>query len=961
VKSYTSKPWRKVISQALLVTLACMIFCSPHAQAQDPGSPPPGAPESSSEGEKDADDGLVAVNLKNVNVDALVKFLGEITGKAVMKHKDVKVAITVYSQEKVTPRNAFALLSDALLLEKIAIVEDRDTIKLIPIAMLSEVVVELLPADAEEALGGIIKNVIPIKFSDVKDIEELIKPLMSPAGRLVAHPTSRKIIITDTAKHVAAIRGIIAEVDMLDTHQRKVKVFELQHATAEEIAPLLKSVLMTMAAKSAGAPPPKPGQPRPPQPGQKGKTPPSGAGGELEVVAYKTANWVVVVASEEIIQAAIALVEEFDREKPEAVSLHFLPVLYSSPDEIARELDAVFSKGPDKRVKDIVEISADSRSNSLIILSSDENFAKIEEIVAKVDTEESVKMMTRTYELVHADASDIAEQMNELYQGLEENNRRSYWGYSSSRGQDEKTRFVPEPRTNSVIAIGRPTEFTKIEEMIKKLDQPIDADEVKPRIYRLKFIDATEVTEVLNDVFGAGDTESSGGYYSYWYGSNDDKSADIGRLYGKVNFVTVSSSNSIIVMTNNTQNFKIIGDFIEEIDQVSPDAANTIVINLQYAQATDLADKLNALYAKQGSRMPQQGQQKESEQQQSSRSSYYSWLYGSPKDKDDKRTISNLIGQVRVVPDQRTNSLIVTTAAQNFTLLRDLVEELDVESPKVLVSVRLLEITTTKSKRVGTRFSSDPAVFESDDFDNGLTTLFGISWQDIAHEGTIATSEGLDLGLLMQFLRHNADTRILSDTTIAMNNNEAAKIFVGAQVPFLTKKQSSPEGAGITQDFEYKDAGTTLDITPNINTVDRVEMKIKLEASQIRVGEVILGGQIIDTRQFETNIAIADGDTVVIGGIMRESESDAVRAVPILGKIPVANLIFRKKDKKHEITELIAFITPTILRSEDSATIATEEAMKKLPNINEWRPLEEEPKAPKRKGLFRRKSKQKRK
>jgi general secretion pathway protein D len=553
--------------------------------------------------------------------------------------------------------------------------------------------------------------------------------------------------------------------------------------------------------------------------------------------------------------------------------------------------------------------------------------------------------MTKTYELVFADAEDIAEQMNELYQGLEENNSRRYWGYSSrSRQTDDKTRFVPERRSNSVIAIARPTEFPRIDKLVEQLDTPIDQEQVKPRIYKLQFVDANEVTEVLNKVFGGEDTESSGGYYDYWYGGNDDDKSEVGRLYGKVSFATLSTTNAIIVTTNNSENFKIIGDFIQELDQISPDAANTIVINLQNAQAAELAGRLNALYAGDGARKaPRQRNQQGNQQQEEEEADddvYYGWLFGTPRDKDDKRVISNLIGQVRVVPDIRTNSLIVTTAPQNFPLLRELIEELDSESPKVLVQVRLIEVTTTKARRIGTRYGPDSSVFENEDLDNGVRSNFGFSFADVRRNGTIQLSSGIDLSAVVQFLQRRANTRILSDTTMAMNNNIPANVFVGAQIPFITNSQTTAEG-GVVQSFDYRDAGTTLKITPNINKLDKVEMKIELEASQIRAGEVLFGGQILDTRQFNTDIAVGSGDTIVIGGIMRESDAESTRGFPILEKIPVANLVFRKKNKKREITELIAFITPTVMRDKESETAATNKAVEQMENINAWRPLNE--------------------
>lgn len=896
------------------------------------------------DGDSDDEDGdgipdKIAINLNNVKIDQVIKFLTEITGKTVVKHKDAQAQITVFSPGEVTPEAAFALICDALLLEKVAVVQNKDKITLIPRDALAEVLPDLLPEGEGEATAGIVRTVIAVRFADVAEVEKLVKPLLSKTGTLLAHPGSKNIIITDTVTRVAHVQGVITLIDVLDTDERQVQIFSLEHADAEELAPILKSVLDVLAQKlMEGAPPGQPGQPgQPPQPqpGKPGKGQAPGAG-VLEVVAYKAANWLVVVAPKEILSAAQPLIEELDRERPQELSLRILVLRYADADQVARQLSTLFQKRPEKRVKDTVEITSHERSNALVILSSEENYELVARVVEELDTEESVQTMMQTFELEFADAGDIAEQMNELYQGMQQQGgyRSYYYGYSS-RGQQDKTRFVAEPRTNSVLAIAKPTEFEKIAELIKKLDRPIDPEEVAPRIFHIRYVDAKEMTDVLNEIFGVADTGNSGGYYDYWYGGQNEKENQVGRLYGKVRFVPETTTNSIIVTTNNRENFKIIESFIKDLDQFNAEAANTMVVRLENAKAEELADELNSLFAREGARMPQRGQQQEEEEQ---RSSYYSWLYGSPQKKEE-RAISNLIGQVRVVPDVRINALAVTTAVQNFELIRELIEQLDIESPKVHVKVRLVEVTTTKVHRMGTRYSSDPGIFENEDLDNGLRSTFGAGWEDVYHNGTITANSEISVSLLMQFLRRNADTKILSEPTLVMNNNEPGTLFVGSRIPIIQDSQRSAEGS-LTQSFEYEDAGTTLNITPNINQARKVEMKIELEASQIRPGErVQIGADIFDTRKFETELAVNSGDTIVIGGILRESEAENIRRVPILGYIPIANLVFRKKDIRRERTELIAFITPTVLETSDDDYAATREAADRVEVIEEWRPL----------------------
>ncbi len=888
--------------------------------------------EGDSEESEEPKSDKVAVNLNNVKIDQVIKFLSEITGKFVIKQKDVNAQIMVYTPTEVSKEQAFALICEALLMEKVAVVETEDTIKLIPVDKLSEMVIDLMPEGSEKLGAGVIKKIIPIRFTPVEEIEKLIQPLISKTGSILAHPGSKKIIVTDDANRVQNIEDVIAQIDVLSTDQRQVQIFTLEHANAEEIAPLLKSVLAVLAKKNGAAPAAKPGQPqRPPQPSSKGK-PPQAGGGELEVVAYKAANWLIVVAPKEFIAAAISLVEELDRERPPELTLRVLPIQFADADDMARELDSLFRQRPEKRLKETIEIEAHERSSSLMILSSEENFKLIKDIVVQLDTEESVRMTTETYPLVHADAEDIASQMTDLYSATRQSSSRyTYNFYSSSRNSDE-TRFVAETRTNSVIAIARPNEFDEIGKMIAKLDVPINAEEAAPRIFRLKYVDAKEMTDVLNEVFGIEDSSSSNsGYYSYYYGGYDDDDSGVGRLYGKVKFVPETTTNSIIVTTNNVDNFKIIDSFIKELDKFNPDAANTMVVQLENAKAEEIAEQLNALFAQEGARAPQKN---EGEQQ---RSSYLSWLYGSGQKKDE-RAISNLIGQVRVVPDIRTNSLTITTAVQNFELIKELIGKLDAESPKVLVRVRLIEVTTTRASRIGTRFASEANPFETDDIDNGLRSTFGFGWQEIRGSGTL--NAGINIGLLIQFLQRNVDTRILAEPTLVMNNNEPADLFFGSEIPFIQDSQTTPQGA-LNQSFDYKPAGITLKITPNINQLDKVVMKIELESSQVRQGEVLFGGLLLDTRKFNTEVAVKSGATIVIGGIMRETESEVIRRVPIIGRVPILNLAFRKKDKKRETTELIAFITATVIRDSDADAKITSETAEQLSIIEAWRPLKD--------------------
>jgi type II secretory pathway component GspD/PulD (secretin) len=900
--------------------------------AETPETAPPEGLEAEEAAAEETDPDKVPINLNNVPVDQVVKFMAEVTGKFVVKHKDVKAQITVFSLEKVSKEKAFALICEALLLENVAVVRSNDTIKLIPAELLKETVVELLPAGVEELPAGIVRKSIPIRFADVAEIEKLVKELLSKIGSMLAHPSSKQIIVTDSANRVANIEAVVAQLDVLDSDQRQVQIFELKHADVEAIAPILKSVLGALAQKAGAAPPGQPQEGKPPegrpQQGKPGAAPPAGG---VEVVPYKAANWLVVVVPKELTGKAKSLVDELDRARPQELQMRSLALKYADARELATQLSSLFKSRPEKRMRDMVEITADERSGSLLVLSSAENFALIKEVVDELDTEDSVQTMTKTYPLEYADAEDIAEQMNNLYSGMQQDYYSYYYYYYSSRSQQAKTRFVPERRTNSVIAIAKPSEFEKISKLIEKLDQPIDAEQVAPRIYRIRYVDAKEMTDVLNKIFGVDDTAGTSGYYDYIFGRYGSTKEEVGRLYGKVRFVPETTTNSIIVTTNNKENFKIIAEFIKDLDKFSPEAANTMVVTLKNAKASAIADQVNSLFAREGARAPERRQTEEEQAQ----SSYYAWLYGSPQKKEE-RAISNLIGQVRVVPDTRTNSLLVTTAVQNFELLRELIERLDVESPKVQVRVRLIEITTTRESRIGTRFSSSQSTFSNSDLDNGLLSTFGLTWQELHGNATLRSD--VNVNLLVQFLERYADTEILAEPMLVMNNNEKSWVFAGEEFLYPTASQATPQG-GVTTSFSPKEAGTRLTITPNINDVDKVVMKVELEVSQTRAGEEVAGAPKIGKSQFNTELAVKNGDTIVVGGIIRQATGEQIRRIPILGHIPGLGIPFRKKDSIRETTELVVFITPTVLRTSEDDLAATRGIAERIKTTKDWQPL----------------------
>jgi general secretion pathway protein D len=374
---------------------------------------------------------------------------------------------------------------------------------------------------------------------------------------------------------------------------------------------------------------------------------------------------------------------------------------------------------------------------------------------------------------------------------------------------------------------------------------------------------------------------------------------------------------------------------------------------------------------------PQQGNQQNQQQQQQQTSSYqssfsleqevkeesyYPWLGGQPDSprtadgRNPNRPVSDLVGRVRAVADPRINSLMVSANVHFFPQVMKLIEDLDAPTAQVLIEARIVEVSSDFLDKLGVRWSPDGSkVFTADDYDNSILASSSAQYRS-GFGGTTAVNtpaspslaqtltqlrsgvfaSTINIDYLIQFLKRTTKAKVLAEPQINIADNERGQLFVGQQVPFIDKSQTTDVGA-LTQTFQYKDVGVVLEVTPHINSTGDVALKIRAEASSIVPGETLFGGAIIDTREFRTDLRAKTGETLVLGGIIQRQISDTLRKTPILGDIPGLGWLFKKKDKTSNEVELMVFLRPKITRTPEEARELLEEIYRKAPHIQNWK------------------------
>jgi general secretion pathway protein D len=981
------------------------------ATAQPAGAEKAPAPDSDSASKTNKTPDEIQVSFQGANVDMIVQWLAQTTGKSVVKHPQVQCQLTIMNSRKLTTRQAIDLVYGALSLEGFTAIESANSIFLVPEGKEPKMNPELLDPsrkDIPEGRQRLVK-IFSLAHIQAPDLREKVRGVLSDKGTIDIDDRANQLIVTDYNDNLRLLAELIREFDV-SASDSLVQIYVLKHADAEELGNLLNLILnaqssggggQSRSSGGGGGPSRSPSMPSPSGPmgdvSGSGASPQTSSGGSgstpsVKIWPDRAANRLIVSGSKSRLVELEHLLDILDVEKPEDIAVRVLPLKNVTAVELVKDLGPLYSKLGGKPGKEMVEIAASDRANSLIVLSSEANFKGIEKLVLSLDTEDAMEKVVRNFPLKNADAEDVARQLQDLNKDQDSSSRYPYLFFINSQ-QNKGTRkmsVVADRRRNSLIVQAPPAQMEGIAKMIEELDAPVGDDSLAPRIYHLKYVSAVDIEEVLNELFLKKQQQRSYlyGFYDEYQEPTADR--DVGRLYGKVRITSEPYSNTIIVTSNSKESLQAVEEVLRQLDAPSEAGESTMRVGLRFAKASTVANSINILFAKNGSPLlhtttqpGQQGPQQQPQiQQQTGNSSqagfdleqeakeegYYPWLGGPPDNtrtaegRSASRPVSDLVGRVRAVADQRSNALLISANVHFFPQVLKLIEDLDAPTDQVLIEARLVEVSSDFLDKLGVRWSPDGSkVFTADDYDNSLLVhanaqyIKGFGGLTAVNQPTLGNVPGgtpvsqaltalrsgvlestMNMDFLIQFLRKTTAARVLAEPQINIRDNETGRLFVGQQVPTLTANVA-PALGGTTQNFLYKDVGIILEVTPHINNSGDVELKVHAESSVVVPGVTILGGAVFDTRNFRTDLTAKNGQTLVLGGIIQKQVSDTLHKTPILGDIPGLRFLFNKKDKDSRDVELMVFMRPRVTRSPEDAQDLLNEIYKQAPNVKKWK------------------------
>jgi general secretion pathway protein D len=281
---------------------------------------------------------------------------------------------------------------------------------------------------------------------------------------------------------------------------------------------------------------------------------------------------------------------------------------------------------------------------------------------------------------------------------------------------------------------------------------------------------------------------------------------------------------------------------------------------------------------------------------------------------------SALSGAVTIVPDELTNSLLIRASQEDFDVLKQAVDQLDIRPLQVLIEVLIVEVQHNRSLAFGTSFFLPPQGVDKGD-GTVDATVSGASLGDLVIRLMNLGHAQIDATLTAAASR--GDVEIVSRPVLLASNNTEARFLVGSQRPFVQVSRSLPtETPSRDQVIQYRDVGTRLTVRPTINQDGYVSLLIQQEVNQA-TSEVAFDAPVISTREAATQVLVKDGQTIVLGGL-RDHQRDVTQGgVPLLSSLPIIGGLFGSATRQTSETELYLFLTPRILRTDADADSVT--------------------------------------
>jgi general secretion pathway protein D len=469
--------------------------------------------------------------------------------------------------------------------------------------------------------------------------------------------------------------------------------------------------------------------------------------------------------------------------------------------------------------------------------------------------------------------------------------------------------ITPYQATNTIIVNDTTTSLARLESIVAQLDVP--GHEESLEVISLNWADAVSLAEQITLTL-SGDKDSRG----------KDKLNPLAVSEFKI--VPDERTNSLIVVATPID-LRRIRSLATSLDTEL--SASDERIHVYYARNADAESLVDVVSGMISGRRSRRGGSPQAE----------SKAAGAP---------SGLAEQITITSDPATNAVIVNASAQDYRVIRALLEALDIARPQVFIEAILVEASIDDTRALGFDFQAGGDIGNGAGLARANLANLGAAFTNPASlaglvlaatsDKTIELPDGTEIPanvLLFQALDRNTDVDVLSAPTLLTLDNQEAEITVGENIPFVTGRASDLANVeNVFTTVERHDVGIKLKVKPQVAEGDLIVLQIEEEVSAVvdtGVSEVEqLIGPTTTVRKASTTVSVRDGRTVVIGGLISNTVQGGISKIPLLGDIPWLGRLFRYEADSDRRVNLIIFLTPHIIRTSQDLLEVSDSARK---------------------------------
>ncbi|MDY0397094.1 type II secretion system secretin GspD [Desulfuromonas thiophila] len=503
--------------------------------------------------------------------------------------------------------------------------------------------------------------------------------------------------------------------------------------------------------------------------------------------------------------------------------------------------------------------------------------------------EASDQFVTRMLTLRHINAADVAESI-------------------LSPLMPKTSNVVVYEPSNKLIISDNAANIARLVSILRELDVPLSQHQLK--VVSLRYADATETAKICNEILATGPARNLNRRRS----TNVTTSATTAE--SKV--LAYDRTNRLILMASSEDMTSLL-QLIAEVDQQPVrEHARIHVYYLENADAETLSTTLNEILS--GVKAAP-----------------------APTGTTDaaKAADSPIKTQVSVTADKATNALVVNATPEDYSVIREIIRQLDIRRKQVYVEALIMELSMEATQKLGLGLqggfeigdegvvgisSNMEKAVSADLLTNAVQGIMAGGFSKLISYTDPASGETLYLpafAALLQLSKTDGDVNILSAPRLLTTDNEEAEIIVGSNVPIITQRLTDTGGSdSLAQSvaIERKDVALTLRFKPQTTEGNLVRLTIYQETTDLastNVGNVDQVGPTFTTRKLTNTVLARNGQTVVLGGLISTNLQENKSRVPLLGDIPLLGLLFRSSSLEEKKTNMVVFITPTVIGSQE--------------------------------------------